>query len=188
MRPAGDKMRWTAVLPDELADRAWRAVRDIADCLSSERFLNTEDPSVLKGSAGFALFFGYLAHVDANREYARLATHYLDAATTTVSSSMTRPSLYYGFTGVAWVAEHLRTTLGMDHTVEVGEDVDNALVTYLQRWKGPKDVDLLRGLVGYGCYALERIPRPEADRILAVVAQCLVREAQQGPTGVAWFT
>ncbi len=43
-----------------------------------------------------------------------------------------------------------------------------------------------RGLVGYGVYALERMPRPPAAALLERIVQHLATSAESGPAGITW--
>ena len=99
------------------------------------------------------------------------------------------PSLYGGFTGVAWVAD----LLSGDSTAALDDDpnaaVDAALESYLNAERASRDpYDLVDGLVGIGVYALERTARPSGRRVLAWVVRRLAEAARRYPPGVAWPT
>jgi hypothetical protein len=53
-------------------------------------------------------------------------------------------------------------------------------------WK--RDYDLISGLVGYGVYALERLPRPGAKECLDLVLARLSESAERRGAGITWFT
>ncbi|HEY8075949.1 MAG TPA: lanthionine synthetase C family protein [Labilithrix sp.] len=111
-----------------------------------------EDPTLAKGLAGVALV--HRAFGDDAR-----ARRAIDGALRRIPPS---PSLFSGFTGIAWAA-HLIVGDGEDPV----EAVDYALLDRLEAWSGP--YDLVEGLVGVGVYALERLPRKAARRMLARV-------------------
>jgi lantibiotic biosynthesis protein len=73
-----------------------------------------------------------------------------------------------------------------------GEDplaeIDDALLRYLEHSPWTADYDLIRGLAGFGVYALERLPRPSAVACLERVVERLDETAERGPQGVAWHT
>jgi len=66
--------------------------------------------------------------------------------------------------------------------------VDEALTQGLDQhgWAGP--FDLIGGIVGLGVYALERVPAPQARRLLEEVIDCLDQLAEQVGPGIAWRT
>src|SRR6185369_582955 len=77
--------------------------------------------------------------------------------------------LYSGFAGVAWVLEHLNGRL-FDPD---GED--------------PGD-DIAAGLVGFGVYALERLPRPGGRECLTATVARLAETAEPQPVGLSWHS
>lgn len=165
-------MSWRPLLEGDLATRAADAVHAIGEAL-------VEPVSAsLGGKAGVALFYGYLG--DAVRAD-ELMEHAVDA----LATSPMPPSLYGGFTGIAWVAEHLSRVLGT-----AGDDMDDLdeslLATIAAPWTG--DYDLITGLVGFGVYALECVPRPSAIRCLEAIVDRLDETAQTIEQGVRWFT
>src|SRR5262249_39549787 len=72
--------------------------------------------------------------------------------------------------------------------------IDEALLSHLDRSPWPDDYDLVNGLVGFGVYALERLsPGADADRPAAVaclerVIEHLAQTAERRPEGVTWWT
>lgn len=100
--------------------------------------------------------------------------------------------LYSGFTGIAWVAEHVNRMLvpgGREQPDgDINEEIDDAIFAALTRspWRG--EYDLISGLVGFGVYALERYPRPSAVDCLESVIDRLDEIAEHHEQGVTWFT
>lgn len=183
---------WRPLLDGHLAARAEDAVRDLADALAVG--LSNALPeqwslgSCLGGSGAvdLALFYGYLART-ANGEahaHAQRADRSLDHALETLTAAPLGAALYGGFTAVAWAAEHLSPS-------EAGEDmsevIDETLLTALAApWTG--HYDLISGVVGFGVYALERVPRHTALSCLEAIVDYLDRTAVSVGAGVAWFT
>jgi lantibiotic modifying enzyme len=92
-------------------------------------------------------------------------------------------SLSAGFTGVAWTAELLCDDDGAD-----GSDVDAALEALVAARPYGDHFDLMAGLAGIAVYALERLPRGSAQRILANVVGALDAASVPRAEGLAWRT
>jgi lantibiotic biosynthesis protein len=174
--------RWQPILEGPLASLARETIFDIAASLQRSR---PSDPSVARGQASLALLYGYLARLHPETGEA-LSREHLRQAIETLSQTAAEPSLFTGFPGVAFAVELLQGT-------EEGEDdpnepVDAALEEYLDRpgWTG--DYELVFGLVGLGVYALERLPRPSARSLLALILGHLEETAERLPEGIAWRT
>jgi lantibiotic modifying enzyme len=173
-------MTWSPLREGEEAGRGWSpwvegetAARALAAAVSIARDLTqASGPGLSRGHAGLALFFAYLERSLGRAEAGELAQHHLELAIDELSEQpIASPSLYFGFTGVAWVIEHLTAEdpAGDD---DPNAEIDAALLSLLGRapWKG--EHDLLGGLVGLGVYALERLPRaPAAAMIPLLVAR-----------------
>lgn len=173
--------RWRPLLEGELASRAREAVDSIAAVLA------TGSP---RDAADRALLFGYLAmtsdaHESAN-DHAERSGRLLDDAFDALATTPMGPALYGGFSGVAWVAEHLAGNF--DGTVEGdGEEIDEILEeTIAAPWKGA--YDLISGLAGFGVLAVERLPRPSAIRCLEAIVDRLTETAEPIGDGLTWFT
>lgn len=194
---------WRPVLGDDLAARGWEAVNAIAADLAA---LTTGEIAIVgnplasnfslgSGAAGMALFYGYLARAKAPgaEGHATRSDNLLEEAVQAVAETSMSPSLYGGFTGVAWAAEHLyqlsRENVAIidDGDEDMDEDIEEGLLMALSKpWTG--DYDLINGLVGIGVYALERIPRPSAVRCLEAIVDKLADAAEWHGDAVAWFT
>lgn len=192
---------WQPLLEGDLAARAEDAVRAIADALAArapspplasdgeaqDRERINRGFSVGGGTAGQALFYGYLAKCGdgAPARHAGQADQLLEHAVDALAAHPMGPALFGGFTGVAWIAEHL----GEDDADgdDMNEEVDAAVLAMLDEpWTG--HYDLITGLVGLGVYALERVPRPSAVRCLEAIVDRLHETAQPLGDGITWFT
>jgi lantibiotic biosynthesis protein len=67
-------------------------------------------------------------------------------------------------------------------------EIDAALLSYLDHSPWTADFDLIRGLAGFGVYALERLPRPSAIACLTKIVDRLAETAEHGPQGTTWHT
>jgi hypothetical protein len=109
-------MTWSPLREGEEAGRGWSpwvegetAARALAAAESIARDLTqASGPGLSRGHAGLALFFAYLERSLGRAEAGELAQHHLELAIDELSEQpIASPSLYFGFTGVAWVIEHL---------------------------------------------------------------------------------
>lgn len=208
-------MDWKPLLEGEAAAEALRVADEIAAAIAAEVSQGgTGDPaqaaarqaSLAGGSAGHALFFDYAAEAIPGKEeeYGNRAAESLERAIEAVAEEPMSFGLHSGFTGIAWVAQHLQRRLsgseepegaaaeGAAGEEEDGEDpnaeIDAALQDLLARRPWTETYDLIGGLVGLGIYALERLPRPSAAACLAAVVDHLADLAQATPEGATWFT
>lgn len=188
---------WQPLLSGEDADRVRKALESVAGALSEEAAEILEGthesrrPSLAAGDAGIGLFFAYLAlatqeETEANR-WADEAVRFVDRAADALSSSVTPPELYSGFTGVAWTLEHLDGLL-FENDDDGQEPIDEVLMDYLDSPAAALEYDIIQGLTGFGIYALERGNRPTAVTCLEKVVRRLAEAATRDDEGVRWFS
>jgi lantibiotic modifying enzyme len=143
------------------------------------------------GSAGRALFFHYLDQARPGQGHDEVALAHLEAAIAATAAEMSVPGLYAGFSGVAWVLEHLTGRLlepPAPGEEDPGQEVAEALAGYLQHTPWLDDYDLISGLVGYGVWAVERAPRPLGEEAAATIARRLGELAERRDGGITWRT
>ena len=147
-----------------------------------------EDPSLAGGRAGEALFWSYFSRSTGRESAAERAMDCLEEAVGLLAEQVSVASLYGGFSGIGWVVEHLRASLFESEAEDLNRDLDKALSQHLDQhpWRG--DYDLIGGLVGYGVYALERLPSPAARSCLRQIVEHLADLAVELPGGLTWFT
>jgi lantibiotic biosynthesis protein len=182
------------ILDGGLADRAREAIQAIAQHLGQPptcdqndvRPHGIEDVSLAGGRAGLAIFYSYLAQAGLADNAQEKASAFLDEAIDAVAAMPMEPSLYGGFTGIAWSMAHLRGLFDMED--DATKAIDGALRDYLSHKPWHRDYDLISGLVGFGVYALEQLPSPLASECLNHVVNRLAEIAQHTPNGIAWFT
>jgi lantibiotic modifying enzyme len=175
--------RWRPLLEGDAAGRAWVVIDSIAEQLSALAPGQEQGASLANGHAGQAVFFSYLDALRPGRGHAAQAAALLDLATTAVAETPMEPSLYEGFTGVAWALEHLAPR-GED----VSADLDAALLELLGHSPWSSAYDLVEGLVGLGVYALERLTRPSGPPLLERVVERLGELARPHGPGLTWWT
>jgi lantibiotic biosynthesis protein len=184
---------WHPLLEGDLAEQAWEAIRAIAGALESAPLLT--DASLADGKAGLALFHGYLSRAVGAAEaeaHAMLAEDRLDEAIEVLATTSMSAGLYSGFTGVAWVVEHLHRTFGemegSDDDEDINQEIDNALLAMVNQSPWRERYDLIGGLVGFGVYAVERFPRYSAVKCLEAILDRLDETAERSERGVTWLT
>lgn len=140
-----------------------------------------------RGRAGLALFSAYKALAHEDETARRDARRQLDEAFDGVARLHMSTSLFLGFTGVAWSAELLEREVFLTGS-DPNEDVDEALLRFVDSSRPPNDYDLITGLVGVGVYCLERRDTPAAIKCLEIVVDRLAESATMTDDGAAWFT
>lgn len=180
---------WHPLLEGSAAEQVSAAVHEIAAALPAPPFeQDARGASLAGGQAGQALFHAYLALAENDEAQADRAAVLLDSAVEALATTPLPPTLYVGFPGVAWVAEHLQERLFEPGEDDPNLDVDEALLGALDRSPWPGDYDLITGLTGLGVYALERLPRPSAAACLERIVARLAERSERRPEGVTWFT
>lgn len=148
-------------------------------------------PSLAGGDAGVGLFYAYLAlgtsDEEAAERWADEAVRFLDRSAESLSSTVTPPNFYSGFTGVAWAMEHLDGRL-FENEGDGQEVIDEVILEYLDSDAASAEFDIIQGLTGFGVYALERGPRPTAIACLDKVIRKLGARATRDEQGVRWFS
>ena len=187
---------WTPLLDAAPASRAIETIRAIAGALrepppasgDTDEDRAISDASLAGGRAGFAILYSYLARAGLTDDVA-VAEEFQDEAIAALADVNLPPDLYSGFTGIAWAVSHLADA-GASELPDANDqdEIDEALLTYLERSPWTDDYDLVSGLVGLGVYALERLPRRAARDLLALVVDRLDGIAQTGDAGTTWFT
>jgi lantibiotic modifying enzyme len=181
---------WTPLLGQNESGPLLASIHDIAQVLEA-KLKKSEPPQLTpdagEGAAAVAIFFAYLELAGLRPGAGSLAFDFINRAIESLATEAMGPSLYGGFSGVAWAAEHV-TRLLSDSPEDLGGDIDAALETYLNRSPWKEDYDLIVGLVGIGVYCLERPHSPVARRCLELIVERLSELAEVSGDGVRWFT
>ena len=186
---AGGSTAWEPVLNGELRRSAQRVVDDICEEVGIFAADSRVNPQLL---ADCALLHAYLAVARQDERHSKLADRFLEAAIDGLAETVMRPALHGGFTGLAWIVEHLQhppfasTEAAADS--DSNSEIDEALLTYLAASSWKDTYDLIGGLVGFGVYALERFPRPSAVACLERVVDHLDANSTKEGGDVTWWT
>jgi hypothetical protein len=191
-----NSLPWRPLLSGEEASRVYNIVEEIATATSNVVSVRPGNVGAqvfsawqnsLDGLAGQSLFHAYLALHGAGDAYAETAVELLDKATQAVAELRLPPSLYFGFSGIAWVTAHLAGRL-FEEREDSCLEVDELLLRSLSNSSWGGQYDLFEGLVGLGVYALERLPRPSGMSLLEAVVDHLSARAERGSGGASFFS
>lgn len=139
--------------------------------------------SLYGGEPGYALFYAYLDRVAPKASLRRIGRRHLDRAISRVADASRRPFFSYGFSGTGWAVEHLARWF-VDMPDGALDEIDDGLIEIV---RAPTvSFDIQHGLVGFGIYALERLPAPSARRLLEAIVHRLARMAEPHRRGLAW--
>lgn len=198
-RRAAPRRAWTPILAGKQARQAADVIKSVAEelhriashessangtCASDGRGMMNS--SLAGGSAGLAVFYACLAEAKLAANASQCALAFLSHAVDRLAADPREPSLFGGYTGTAWAVAHLEGRLFKAGNGDPNEAIDEALRRLLRRspWRG--DIGLGGGLVGFGVYALERLPRPSGIELLELVVARLEERAEIDTVGVTW--
>lgn len=179
---------WRPILSGHARDRALNAVAALKARSAATGRADREDASLSGGTSGLAVFHAQLAHATGDDEARARADACLDDAIEVLSTAPLGASLYAGFTGVAWAAQLVGDLLHREDD-DRNEAIDDALCGLLDRIDpNEASYDLIHGLTGLGVYALERAPRPTAERCVSQLVHYLATRAREDDHGTYWWT
>jgi hypothetical protein len=180
-------MTWQPLLEDALQDRVLEAVQAIVEHVVTRGPELGDDHSLAGGTTGLAILHAYATLTGCqDQAHAAVAVRCLEHAVAAMRSNAAQASLYDGLTGVGWAIAHLDGRLpGLDRTDDLAE-IDDILLDHLDQPSWPGPYNLCDGLVGFGVYALERLPRPAAVACLKRVIDRLAETAEHRSDGITW--
>lgn len=165
-------------------------LRELAAAVAQAGPDTIDDPSLDHGLAGRAVFLTvYGADFD-DAEATAQARRYLDRAATICAAGY-RPHFFGGLVGLQWALQLCAPQLYGEAPGRATEvtDIDRMLLRAVTAspWRG--HYELVRGLVGYGVYALCVPMQAVADEIIAAIVARLAEMVRPlGGRGSAWFT
>lgn len=175
---------WRPILSGGERDRAMDVAMEIGTTLYDQGV----DPAQPNANAEAALFLAYLSQVMKDPEVENTALLYLDTAIKGVAHARMTPSLFGGFTGVAWSMGQIREIKPKSVSADSTSRVDEALTAYLSHRPWSDHYDLISGLTGIGIYAIEQYPRGGSAKCIEYIVGHLDDLAQVQPDGIAWLT
>jgi len=193
---------WQPLLTGDLLAQAREALAEITESLRAGAAAATaatqeywpreaapiREACLSSGRAGQAIYFAYLHQANGEQWAADFGLELLDQAIEAANAERMSPSLYAGFPGIVWTANHLSGRLYAPDGEDPYAETDEILRDYVARLRWPFPFDLISGPVGAGVHALERLPRPSARRCLETIVDRLDEVAQRGAAGIAWPT
>ena len=179
-------MMWAPIADRGMSRRCWSAIEEIERGLVAHGETD-QDPVLISGKAGQALFFAYLDAARQGSGTTGRALDVLDQSIVALAELELPPALYNGFCGVGWAVEHLiRKFAGGDE--DLCGAIDEGLDLQLANPAETSQYELISGLAGYGTYLLERLPNPAAARLLVRVIDLLEAAAETSEAGTTWYT
>lgn len=169
-------------IPGELRDRLDGALIALSTRLLRLRASDVRRTPLWTGLAGVALAQRALETVFPARGHIVLAQHALERTLARVGRAPLGEGLS-GLVGVGWVVARLAGS-----EAEVCTVFDDAFEADLSRRAWRRPYDLINGIVGYGVYGLQRLPRPSGRRIIDRVVHLLERLAVPQRLGIAWWS
>lgn len=171
--------RWAPILGEFDARRAIEAAKSIADDLASPTAL------IRAHAHEIALLHAYLGRALDDARIRKRAEGLLEQAIDRVAEEALDPSLYRGFSGIGWVVEHLGDSPA---GVDASEELDATILELARSSAWSTYFDVSFGVLGFGLYALERLPRAAAAQILVEIVSRLRQQAEHGSFGCRWLT
>ncbi|MCY1080612.1 lanthionine synthetase C family protein [Archangium lansingense] len=180
-------MVWQPIAEGALQEQLSRTAFEIAAALAA-RVNPDSDPTLCNGAAGQAVLHAYSARSREGLADRTQAVRLLDQAAEAVATTPMQAALHGGFVGVAWALTHVEDVLGGAGDGDPLSEVDEVLLQALAPSSWPGTYDLMGGLVGIGIYAVERLPRPSGEAMLARIVHLLAERAERTGQGLTWFT
>jgi len=143
-----------------------RKLEEIVEILydSSDKF---ENPGVLAGISGLALFMYYYARYTGESKYDEIGEHALEKAVDMINNGFNTHTYCSGISGLAWTFEHL----AMHKFIERNSfspivDLEPYLLSCMEKDFKMNNYDFLHGGLGVGYYFLtKRVPNKKQNQL-----------------------
>jgi len=203
---------WSPILSPEsrTAALAWDSIDAIAQAVVTRDYKPTAQDK-LRGHNYYeeALLYAYLAVARNDLEWASRATESLNLAIERVAENAGYLGLYGGITGLGWTVEHVsrlfeqiavddsseenkdwaaESSSGETPEEDLNADVDAIVIRNLRHMTASNPYDLISGLVGFGVYFIERLPRQSAVEGINTILDQLERLSQKTNDGITWHS
>ncbi len=144
--------------------------------------------SLANGASGMAVFLHHLPEELKSPRSVRAIPRLFSHALQQPWSNFQGWSLFDGELGVYWALAHCSAEWANEDIERILSDIDQQLLAVLQSGALGDAFDLVRGLVGIGTYALERLPNQAAIECIGAVIDELRRIAVSDSRGLYWPT
>ncbi len=178
-------MVWKPLLKGSIAVEAIESACAIADALE-DGTIEIPISSYAQGTAGIALLHSYISIICGDQRAAERAKQRLSQAIEDASEQEPLPGFFVGLPGIAWTSQHLQELLVGKVELDLNQEVDEWLSEIVQTSPWPGRLDVIYGLIGIGCYALDHPDRRLAAWVLEQIVERLEELAVIRPTGIAW--
>lgn len=185
----GDRLLRLAISSDDAA--GWLGVTPIRE---REWQIAPTDGGLYEGTAGIALFLGYLGQLTGEEKYTALARAALAATRRHIEDQLTYPGMgqmgpfVAGISSLVYLLSHLGTVLNAPALYQEAEELVKPLSDII---KHDEIFDLLGGSAGCISALLSLYAVAPSPAILSAVLQCgdhLIAHAQRMQTGIGWIT
>lgn len=165
----------------------YRKLQEIS--VELDRFIRREeDPGLLSGYTGSALFYAYYYRLTGKHKYLRRLQQVLQKMTAALAEQQLIASHCSGIAGIAWCLQHL-TNEGFIERGEIDdtfEETDEVLIRYLQQELEQQRYDFLHQGLGAALYFLERPVNTVRGNCLDAMVTQLENAAIALDTGISW--
>lgn len=207
-------MTWTPIVSpqSDLGIQARDAIQSIAQTIANQSYEMA--PSMKQRSRNYeeALLYGYLGLAFDDQGWTDRAAECLNQAIDNAPRGMRSLGLFGGLTGLGWTVEHISRVLrqvpissdgmqsksalepdgsddeGPEEEEDLNTEVDAAVLRNLPNTDCCCPYDLVSGLVGYGTYFLERVPKETAIIGTTAVFDRLAMLAERANAGITWHS
>jgi hypothetical protein len=176
---------WKPVLTGRLQSLALEAAGAIINDIEALP-LEKQRPGFIDGHTGFAMFFEAAARAVKPGLLEKAGFHLESAAVQFAHHPRPPVGLHSGLSGLGWTASRLVRRHPELEVEELCATVDEALEAELQQTPWPHPCDIRDGMAGLVLYAMERLPRPFARKLLERMAVKLDEAAERSEEGCTW--
>jgi hypothetical protein len=180
---------------DSLAKPAWEAAGAIIEAVFRKEYIL---PTTRKETPGFeaSLLFLFWGLGRGEPIWVERAVNELNSAIDNAGLWTHILGLHGGLCGLGWVADYVSKLLAAEtevHTdLDRGEDpnieIDEFMLKTLDCAEWRDAYDTIGGLVGYGVYFLERLPRETAVQALTLIVRHLDALSECTSNGIGWHS
>jgi len=190
------KVKWKIILTGSRERAAWSYIEKLDKEINDleERFRKTPHFHLFTAGFGASLFSYYLYRVTGQKKYFKRAHSFIDMSVNAIGKVSVGDQLYSGFTGTAWLVEHIRHTSKKSWTkkTDPNREIDEYLLNKLKsgiKSKLPlRAYGLVDDWVGYGVYGIERLDHAKTSAFIRQMVNFLKIKSKSTRDGTSWYT